>query len=92
MSNEENTYKLAGRPAKSPRRKVGTPVRCLVTPPVAAAILESSDNHGIPRPKRGAIPSDILRLAIYNLLDKEGLIQGLEEDPSWESLRYAGLV
>jgi len=85
---------ISGRPPKDPMKKVGTPVRALVTKPMANLLNEAARQHGIPDPTvRGIVASDILRLYMYHGLIKDGLMTPeVAEDPSWDSLRGAGLV
>jgi hypothetical protein len=95
-SGDTNPTYAGGRPPKDPMAKVGIPVRCLVTPLVLEALQVSEQAHGIssPGPSRGRLSSDILRLAIYGLLEKEGLLDQyqLREDPTWETLQQAGIL
>jgi hypothetical protein len=93
-SDDTNPTYAGGRPPKDPMEKVGIPVRCLVTPLVLEALQESEREHGIQSPSRGRLSSDILRLAIYGLLEKEGLLDShqLREDPTWETLQQAGIL
>ncbi len=88
----EGTH-ISGRPPKDPFQKVGTPVRALVTMPVADQLAVASRTHGIDEPGRGKVSSDILRLYIYNGLVKDGLMTtDLRNDPTWAGLVEMGLV
>jgi len=88
-----NMDNFIGRPPKEPSKKVGTPVRALVTNPVALALAAAAEKHGIPQPNRGTVASDILRLYMYQGLDKDGLLTDeMKEDPSWASLKERGLL
>ena len=75
-------------------KKVGTPVRALVTTPIARLLNVAARQHGIPDPTvRGIVASDILRLYMYHGLLKDGLMTPeVAEDPSWDSLKSYGLV
>jgi len=77
---------LAGRPPKDPEEKIGRPVRALVTLPVMD-VLEALME------KLGMNLSEVLRLALYNLLLKYDLLTDqLREDETFKSLREKGLL
>lgn len=79
-------YTIAGRPPKNPLEKVGRPIRALVTQPVVDAVQLSMARHNI-------LLSDALRLALFRLLEADGLITPeLATDDTWETLRGKGLV
>ncbi|HEY9089034.1 MAG TPA: hypothetical protein VIO36_12755 [Anaerolineaceae bacterium] len=74
-------YGMPGRPPRSPKNKVGTPVRCLVTIGVEAAIETAARAKGLN-------VSDFLRLAIYHQLEDMDLMSGdLRKDATWDTLR-----
>jgi hypothetical protein len=74
-------YGMPGRPPRSPKNKVGTPVRCLVTIGVEAAIETAARAKGLN-------VSDFLRLAIYHQLEDMDLMTGdLRKDATWDTLR-----
>ena len=87
MSAEEakpTRYGMPGRPPRSPKNKVGTPVRCLVTIGVQQAIEEAARAKGINL-------SDFLRLCIYHQLDDMELLSpDLRKDATWDTLRGFG--
>jgi hypothetical protein len=89
----KTNYPFAGRPPIDPEKKVGTPVRALVTRNVAEAIRDASNGHGIPEPPHGIVSSDIVRLYLYYGLQKDGLLTPeLEQDSSWTGLKEQGLL
>lgn len=74
-------YGMPGRPPRSPKNKVGTPVRCLVTIGVEAAIETAARAKGLN-------VSDFLRLAIYHQLeDMDLMTPELRKDATWDTLR-----
>lgn len=82
----DRPFSGAGRPAKNPMKKVGRPVRCLVTQPVMEAIKQVMQQSGVTL-------SDALRLAIFNELRRRNLItEKLYNDPTWTYLKEKGLV
>lgn len=83
---------IAGRPPKDPRQRIGTPARALVTDPVREVLVEISEKLNIPLPKYGVIPSDIVRLGLWMVLEHYGEHGDMRDDPSFESLRGLGLV
>lgn len=83
---------IPGRPPKDPKTRIGIPARALVTDPVRAALVELSDELSIPLPKYGVIPSDIVRLGLWLVIDQYAKKGELRDDPSFESLRQLGLV
>ena len=86
MEENQSRYSMPGRPPRDPKNKVGVPVRCLVTRRVNQAMEEAVRIHGVTM-------SDVQRLAIYNLLQKDGLLTDeLRQDMTFESLRAVGLV
>lgn len=86
-------YAGAGRPPKDIWDKMSIPVRAMVTPGVRNALMESQVTHGIAKPPRGDVSSDILRLAVYRFLQAEGMMTPeLDADPSWDSLKGRGLI
>ena len=77
-------YGMPGRPPRSPKNKVGTPVRCLVTIGVEAAIEAAASAKGLN-------VSDFLRLAIFHQLEDMDLMTGeLRRDATWDTLRGFG--
>jgi hypothetical protein len=77
-------YGMPGRPPRSPKNKVGIPVRCLVTIGVEAAIDEAARAKGLN-------VSDFLRLAIFHQLeDMDILSTELRKDATWDTLRGFG--
>lgn len=77
-------YGMPGRPPRSPKNKVGTPVRCLVTIGVEQAIEDAARAKGINI-------SDFLRLCIYKQLeDMETMTTDLRKDATWDTLRGFG--
>lgn len=77
-------YGMPGRPPRSPKNKVGTPVRCLVTIGVEQAIAEAAQAKGINI-------SDFLRLCIYHELENMNLMAPeLRKDATWDTLRGFG--
>ncbi len=79
-------YRMPGRPPRSPKNKVGTPVRALTTIRVSNAIDAVANDHAITR-------SNMLRLAIYRYLEARGLMdEEMRKDATWDDLRLAGLV
>mgnify|MGYP007056834933 CR=1 FL=1 len=83
---------IPGRPAKDPYQKVGTPVRALVTPLVSDALVDLSKSMGIPQPKYGTVPSDIVRLGIWMVLEHYAKRDDLRDDESFKTLREVGLI
>lgn len=87
MSPEEGKsvrYGMPGRPPRSPKNKVGTPVRCLVTIGVQKAIEDAAQAKGVNL-------SDFLRLCIFNQLDNMELLNPeLRKDATWDTLRGFG--
>lgn len=87
---------LAGRKPKNPMDRIGWPVRALVTHRVIEALQQSMALHDLPASDpRTRVSSDVVRLGLYMLLKKDGLIEsvpGLEADPSWDELKRKGLV
>lgn len=78
---------VAGRRPKPPSKKVGWPVRFLVTPPVIDKMDEIYDRMGLDN------KADLQRLALYRFLDSLGeLTPELRQDPTFENLRRKGLV
>ena len=85
MENKSG-YKMPGRPPRNPNNKVGQSVRCMTTIGVKNALIDAGR-------KRGTNPSDTLRLAIYRLLEHEGLLSSdLKKDTTWDELRKLGLI
>lgn len=83
----KTNYAFAGRPPVDPLKKVGRPVRALVTQPVMEAINQAKENSG------GLNLSEIFRLALYEYLSRHGLItQELEADPTFMTLREKGIL
>jgi hypothetical protein len=81
----DKTFSGGGRPAKNPLKKVSRPVRALFTQPVVDALEVVMKQSGINI-------SDVLRLAIFNLLKQRGLLdEALYNDPTWEEGREGGL-
>ena len=77
-------YGMPGRPPRSPKNKVGTPVRCLVTIGVEAAIDEAAHAKGLN-------VSDFLRLAIFHQLEDMDIMNNeLRKDATWDTLRGFG--
>lgn len=77
-------YGMPGRPPRSPKNKVGTPVRCLVTIGVQQAIEEAAQVKGVNL-------SDFLRLCIFNQLENMELLSPeLRKDATWDTLRGFG--
>lgn len=84
---------LSGRPPKDPKDKIGNPVRCLVTPGVQEILIQIQESTGIPGPARGLVASDTLRVALYEHIQKRGLMTPeLDQDPTWDSIKSRGLV
>lgn len=86
-----------GRPPKDPNKKIGRPVRALVTPPVEKALIEAAEMHGISYVidtlGRTTVPSDLLRLWMAQGLKKDGLwTEEIAADPTWDALKQAGLL
>lgn len=95
MTKDTIELKLGGRPNVSPENRMGTPVRALVTIGVAEALQASMELHNLPgrSSKEKKASGDILRLAIFNLLQKDRLMTPeLYNDPTWNSLKAEGLV
>jgi hypothetical protein len=79
-------YPTAGRPPKDPLEKVGRPVRALVTQPVMEAIEADRGNTQMNL-------SEFLRLAIFERLNRQGLITpALMEDPTFQTLRQKAIL
>jgi hypothetical protein len=86
MAREKSVDDRVGRPAKNPLDKVGRPVRCLVTKRVAQNLIQLAKSSGINL-------SDVLRLALYNLLKQRGMMTAeMETDPTWDELKKVGLL
>lgn len=87
MSHEELKtvrYGMPGRPPRSPKNKVGTPVRCLVTIGVESAVEEAARAKGLNL-------SDFLRLAIFHQLEDMDMMNNeLRRDATWDTLRGFG--
>ena len=86
ISDEGKTirYGMPGRPQCSPKNKVGTPVRCLVTVGVQQAIEEAARAKGVNL-------SDFLRLCIFNQLENMDMVSpDLRKDATWDTLRGFG--
>ncbi|NLG97057.1 MAG: hypothetical protein GX491_06815 [Chloroflexi bacterium] len=79
-------YRMPGRPPKSPKNLVRTPVRCLTTIGTRQAIEQGGEIHAV-------TISNYLRLALYRQLEADGLMTPkLRKDATWDELRQAGLV
>jgi hypothetical protein len=79
-------YGMPGRPPRSPKNKVGTPVRCLVTIGVQEAIEDAAQVKGINI-------SDFLRLCIFHQLETmEKMPPELRKDATWDTLRGFGHI
>jgi len=77
-------YGMPGRPPRSPKNKVGIPVRCLVTIGVQQKIEEAAKAKGVNI-------SDFLRLCIFNQLESmDQLSSELRKDATWDTLRGYG--
>jgi hypothetical protein len=84
---------IPGRPPKDPLNRVGDPVRALVTPRVIEAIQMDMINTGLSGKRDNRVSSDIVRLAIFERLKRQGLMtQELYEDSTWDTLKQSGLV
>lgn len=81
-----------GRPPKNPENRLAYPVRAMVTIGVVEALQEAEKMHGIPgdHHKQGRVSSDILRYYLIEGLRKDGLLD--TEDPTWSTLKDAGLA
>lgn len=81
-----------GRPPKNPENRLSYPVRAMVTQGVVTALQKAEEIHGLDgdHHKQGKVSSDILRFYIVEGLRKDGLLDA--DDPSWVSLKEAGLV
>jgi hypothetical protein len=79
--------KPVGRTPLNPLRKKSQYVRCLVTPVVKDFVEgELSRLHGLNE-------SDLIRLALYNLIKKDrAMTPEIEKDPTWDELKEAGLI
>lgn len=93
---------VGGRPPKNPMEKLSIPVRAMVTP-VVTQVLESAQNiHGFSAPAQGRVASDVLRLAVFRLIqgmyEKDPAVLGtltweqFVSDPTWDSLKESGHV
>ncbi len=79
-------YRMPGRPPRSPKNKVGTPIRALTTIRVSNAIDALANEHAVTR-------SNLLRLAIYRYLEAKGMMnEEMRKDATWDDLRLEGLV
>jgi hypothetical protein len=77
-------YGMPGRPPRSPKNKVGTPVRCLVTIGVEKVVEDAAR-------AKGMNISDFLRLCIFHELDNMDMMQtDLRKDATWDTLRGFG--
>lgn len=87
MNTEESKtvrHGMPGRPPRSPRNKVGIPVRCLVTIGVQQAVQQAAENSGVNM-------SDFLRLCIFRQLESMQLMSPeLQKDATWDTLRGYG--
>lgn len=83
---------IAGRPPKNPYERIGTPARALVTEPIRDELVNISDKLGISLPQYGTIPSDIVRLGLWMVINQYGDHPEMRDDPTFESLRQMGLV
>jgi hypothetical protein len=80
-------YRMPGRPPRSPRNKVGTPMRFLSTNGIAIRLQKGAEIHGVSL-------SNYLRLGVYRQMEADGLLDTEEarKDATWDDLRIAGLV
>ncbi len=82
---------IAGRPPKDPFKKVNRPIRTLVSPLVEDIVKEDAKRHGISVGREVGV--DYARYCIYEHLKREKLITAdLQGDPTWDTLKEAGLV
>ncbi len=73
-------------PLEDPLQRISVPVRGLVSVPVRQALEQAISMHGCNL-------SDLLRLAIFNLLKKDGLMTDkLRHDHTWDPLKDKGLI
>jgi hypothetical protein len=81
------TGAVGGRPPmEDPLQRISIPVRGLVSVPVRQALDQALEMHG-------CTTSDLLRLALFNLLKKDGLMTDqLRQDHTWDPLKDKGLV
>ena len=83
---------MPGRPPVDPMSKASIAIRCLVSPVVATVVDKGMRRHA------NLLMSDYLRLALYNQLRKDGLLDELtkagkmEDDQTWKELMNRGLV
>lgn len=85
MTPIDDNYRTPGRPPKKQKNKVQVPLRCLVTIGVQNSFTKGGAMHNL-------IDSDYLRLAIYNQLKADGLVDDLQDDATFETLRALGFV
>jgi hypothetical protein len=84
MDNRFGQRFQPGRPNKNPLNKVGQSIRALTTIGIKNKALAGAKVHGI-------ILSDYLRLALFNQLKADGLVEDIDrEDDTFETLRQAG--
>jgi hypothetical protein len=86
---------LGGRPQVDPMQRIGWFVRTQVTLSVIYAIQEQMEILDLEKPERGDVPSDFLRLCVYEYFLNHKIFQRhpeLIDDASWRSLKKRGLV
>ena len=87
----DTNYSRPGRPPRSPKRKVGRPIRYLVTIGVEKAVNEIAE-------KEMLLVSDVQRLALYRFMKEWYKQQGLEfptdleNDSTFDTLRGQGYI
>lgn len=87
----ETSNPMPGRPPRSPKKKVGRPLRFLVTVGMEALTETVAKEEGL-------IVSDLLRLALYQYLEKwykdrgEELPEEIRVDTTFDTLRGQGFV
>jgi len=87
----ETSYRQPGRPPRSPKKKVGRPLRFLVTVGLEDQTTKIAEEQGM-------LVSDLLRLALYRYLEDyyrrkgEDLPQDIRTDTTFETLRGGGFV
>ncbi len=87
----ETSYRQPGRPPRSPKNKVGRPLRFLVTVGMESISNQIAEENGL-------LVSDLLRLALYRYLEDyykrkgEDLPEAVRTDSTFDTLRGQGFV
>ena len=85
--DDAETKRNPGRPLDDPWYRANENFRALVSPATLTVLEMAMKKHGVSQ-------SNLVRLALYQLLKKDGLADKLEieKDNTWRQLRESGLV